>query len=418
MPNRSPEHPNADVRTRGFVARISVDEALAWLDGELAKLGTFSEEIVSLEESVGRVLAGNVVSQVDVPSFRRAMMDGYALRAEDIARAGHGDPVALEVLGECFPGAEFEGEVVAGQAVRIMTGSPLPRGVDSVLPFEHTDSTGNHVLACQSVAAGKNLGSIGEDIRRGDTILAAGRVVRPQDVGVMSSIGHCKVTVVRRPRVRIVVTGDEVLPVGSQPRGCQIVDANGPMLSALVTRDGGIARHPGVVADDRDEILAALQDDADVILTSGGSSVGQEDHVPTLLAEHGRLAVHGVAMRPAAPVGMGVMDGKLVILLPGNPVACLWGYDLLAGRAIRRLGGRGIDWPYRSIVVPLANEMISPVGRLDYLRVQIIDDKAQPVARRGASVLSSTTQADGFIVVPADVTRLAAASDVEVFLYD
>ena len=412
------KHPNADVRMRGFAERISVEHALAWLDAELDRRGMLASEIVSLDAAAGRVLAADVVSTVNVPNFQRAMMDGFAMRAADIADASEANPVSLEVLGDCFPGNAFTGEVRAGQGVRIMTGAPMPLGADCVLPVEMTETEGSKFCALNSLSVGKNLGSVGEDIRRGESVLSAGRVLRPQDVGVLSSIGHSQVTVVRRPRVQIIVTGDELLPSGTHPQGCQIVDANGPMLSALVERDGGLPDHPGIVPDDRDAILAALKGDADIILTSGGSSVGQEDHVPTLLAEHGELAVHGVAMRPAGPIGMGTLDGRLVILLPGNPVACLWGYDLLAGRAIRRLGGRNADWPYRKITATLSSKLSSPVGRLDYVRVQLVDGQAKPVASSGASVLSSTTRADGFVVIPTEAAGFGVGDEVEILLYD
>jgi len=403
---------------RGFAERISAETALAWLDAELDRHGLLSTESVSLNAAVGRVLAEAVTSKVNVPNFQRAMMDGFALRAVDIAAATAENPITLDLLGNCFPGTVFDGQVKTGQAVRIMTGAPLPIGVDSVLPVEQTDVVGENIRALKSLPVGKHLGSVGEDICCGDTVLAPLRVLRPQDVGVLSSIGQSQVTVVRRPRVRIVVTGDELLPAGEQPRGSQIVDANGPMLNALVERDGGLPNHPGIVPDDPDAILAAISEDADVILTSGGSSVGQEDHVPMLLAQHGQLAVHGVAMRPAGPLGMGTFNGRLVVLLPGNPVACLWGYDLLAGRAIRRLGGRNTDWPYRRACGQLTREVVSSAGRLDYIRVTIDRGTVTPVTSSGASVLSSTTRADGFVVIPAEADGYSAGSEVEVFLYD
>jgi molybdopterin molybdotransferase len=191
------------------------------------------------------------------------------------------------------------------------------------------------------------------------------------------------------------------------------------MLTALVSRDGGLPHHPGIVPDNRDAILVAIAaEDADIILTSGGSSVGQEDYIPTILAEHGELAVHGVAMRPAAPIGMGTFQGRLVVLLPGNPVACLWGYDLLAGRAIRRLAGRPLGWPYRRTLGRLARDLKSPVGRLDYVRVAHDGSVVKPVASSGASVLTSTTRADGFVVIPSDVAGYAAGDEVEVHWYD
>ena len=418
MPDSSPQHPNADVRMRGFVDRIPVEQALAWLDAELDRQGTLASEVVSFESAAGRVLAKDITSTVNVPDFQRAMMDGFALQAADIANASEANPIAINLLGDCFPGKAFAGEIEAGQGVRIMTGAPMPLGADCVLPVELTKADANQVFALKSLSVGKHLGSVGEDISVGDTVLSAGRVLRPQDVGVLSSIGHSEIAVVRRPRVRIVVTGDELLPAGATPEGCKIVDANGPMLTSLVERDGGLPNHPGIVPDNRDTILAALNDDADIILTSGGSSVGQEDHVPTLLAEHGELAVHGVAMRPAGPVGMGTLNGRIVMLLPGNPVACLWGYDLLAGRAIRRLGGRSADLPYRKTTAELSRDIKSPAGRLDYVRVHLAEGKVEPVSSSGASVLSSTTLADGFVVIPTEVVGYERGAEVEVFSYD
>jgi molybdopterin molybdotransferase len=214
-----------------------------------------------------------------------------------------------------------------------------------------------------------------------------------------------------------VVTGNELLPAGSTPTGYRIADANGPMLAALTARDGGQLLSSVIVADDPDAILAALAQPADVILVSGGSSVGQEDYVPTLLAERGELAVHGVAMRPSSPTGLGRLQGRLVFLLPGNPVSCLCAYDFFAGRAIRALGGRSRDWPYRRMRARLTRKLVSTVGRQDYARVSVAGNEAEPLAISGASILSSTTRADGFVVVPADSEGYPPGAEVDVFLY-
>src|SRR5262249_54523828 len=206
-----------------------------------------------------------------------------------------------------------------------------------------------------------------------------------------------------RPRVGIVITGNEVLPAGSQPREYAIVDANGPMVSWLATRDGAAVQSCEIVPDDRARIAAALEQDVDVLIVSGGSSVGQEDHVPVLLAERGELAIHGIAMRPSSPTGLGRIGQKLVFLLPGNPVSCLCAYDFFAGRAIRALGGRSTDWPYRATSGKLTRKISSEIGRLDYARVTVADGAVTPLAIGGASILSSTTRADGFVLVPPDL---------------
>ena len=410
--------PISDVRMRGFARRTTVADTLKWLDNQIQRLPA---ETVLPGDAAGRVLAHEVVSRVDVPGFERSMMDGFALRAADTMGASAYNRLALEVVGESMPGRPFAGKVAPGQAVRIMTGAPMPQGADAVLPVEVVEVVEvqqPRILAQGDVSPGKHVGRVGEDIAAGTTVLSPGRRLRPQDVGVLASIGTSEVPVVRRPRVRIVVTGNELLPVGSRPQGAKIVDSNGPMLAALGERDGGLAINPGILADKPEAILEAMRSDCDVVLISGGSSVGQEDHAPALLVEHGELPIHGIAMRPSSPTGLGRLDGRLVFLLPGNPVSCLCAYDFFAGRAIRTLGGRSADWPYRRITVPLVRKIVSTVGRLDYMRVRLLDGRAEPLAIGGASVLSSTTRADGFVLIPPDSEGHPPGAEVEVFLYD
>ena len=264
----------------------------------------------------------------------------------------------------------------------------------------------------------KHLGRRGEDIQAESLVLHQGRKLRPQDLGVLSSIGVGQIQVYRRPRVRVLITGNELVPSGTPPTPHKIADANGPMLTALVERDGGHVINNDIIPDHEDSILTAMQDDVDVVLVSGGSSVGLEDHAPRLLAEHGELAIHGIAMRPSSPSGMGLMDQRKLFLLPGNPVSCLCAYDFFAGRAIRQLGGRPAEWPYRRIRLPLQRKLVSQIGRVDYARVALEEGKVEPVAISGASLLSSTTRADGFVIISADSEGYPPGHEIEVFLYD
>jgi molybdopterin molybdotransferase len=412
----TPVPPLNDVRMRGFARRHTVDAALALLDAHLQPLAA---ERLSLRHASGRVLAEDVVSAVDVPSFDRATMDGYAVRADSTEGAVAYTPLPLTVVGDSLPARPFEGAVATGEAVRIMTGAPLPRGCDAVLPAEFVDgdSSSLRVAALAAVSPGKNVGRRGEDIAHGTTVLECGRILRPQDLGVLSSIGVADVRAIRRPRVRLVVTGNELLPAGLSPKDHLIVDANGPMLTALAERDGAIVEFPALVKDEPEAILEALTADVDIVIVSGGSSVGVDDLAPTLLAKHGELWVHGIAMRPSSPTGFGRLGDRLVFLLPGNPVSCLCGYDFFAGRAVRALAGRSKDWPYRPIVATLEHKISSQIGRLDYARVRLVDGRVEPLAIGGASVLSSTTRADGFVVVPADSEGFPSGSDVTVWLY-
>lgn len=411
---------NDDVRMRGFAKRHTVAQALDWLDSQTRPL---SMEVVPLHAAAGRVLATALVSKIDVPGFDRAMMDGYAVAAESTDGAASYMPLSLIVIGESMPGRAFSGKVAVGQAVRIMTGAPMPDGSDSVLPAEWAESPDApeamaQINALTAVSPGKHVGKRAEDIRSGTTVLDAGRVLRPQDLGVVSSIGESKISVIRRPRVRLVITGDELLPAGFVPRGVQVVDANGPMLDALVRRDGGIVDFPGLVRDEREAISEALQAEADVVLVSGGSSVGIEDFAPLLVAQYGELAVHGIAMRPSSPTGLGRIGRRIVVLLPGNPVSSLCAYDFFAGRVIRALGGRAKEWPYRSVMSNLNRKISSQIGRLDYVRVKINGNSVEPLAVGGASLLSSTTRADGFVIVADDSEGFAAGTEVQVWLYD
>ena len=417
MPASMSDHPHADVRMRGFAARTTVEAAVAWIDSVLPVFADLATEEVGLIDAAHRVLACDVTSRVNVPNFARSMMDGFALHAEETYGASSYNRLSLRILGTCLPGVPFPALVATGEAVRIMTGAPLPVGTDAVLPVEETELDGQCLLVLAPVSSGKHVGQVGEDIRAGDVVQPAGRVLRPQDIGVLSSIGVREIPVVRRPRVRIMITGNELLPAGTPPEGFRIADANGPMLAALVLRDGGEPILSDIIPDNPEAIRTALLQPADVVLVSGGSSVGQEDFVPQLLAEHGELAVHGIAMRPSSPTGMGRLDGRLVFLLPGNPVSCLCAYDFFAGRAIRALGGRSRDWPHRRVRVRLSRKLVSTVGRVDYARVIVRGDEAEPLAVSGASILSSTTRADGFVIVPADSEGYPPGAEVDVYLY-
>jgi molybdopterin molybdotransferase len=420
-------HPPRDVRMRGFQSRHTVEQALAWLDAQLRPL---APEPLALSMAAGRVLSAPVVSAVDVPGFDRATMDGYALDADSTEGASTYNARPLTVIGEARPGRSFDGSVGEGQVVRVMTGAPLPSGCNAVLPAEWAEVIADdrsatpeshdsrRINALAPVSPGKHVGKRGEDIARGATLFEPGRVLRPQDLGALSSVGIGIIPVVRRPRVRLAVTGNELLPSGAQPHGHCVVDANGPMLAALVERDGGVVDFPGLLPDEAGAIVDALHAAADIVIVSGGSSVGAEDLAAPLLARHGELVIHGIAMRPSSPTGLGRLGERLVFLLPGNPVSCLCAYDFFAGRAIRALGARSTAWPYRSRRARLTRKISSPIGRLDYVRVEMEGDAVEPLAVGGASILSSTTRADGFVIVPSDSEGFAAGADVNVWLYD
>jgi molybdopterin molybdotransferase len=405
-----------DVRMRGFAERVDVEVVDAYLEKHARPLGG---EPVPLLECVGRVLSEDIGAEVDVPGFARSAMDGYAVRGEETFGASDYDAIRLKVVGQSLPGNPFPDRLGAGAAVRIMTGAPIPVGADAVVKAEVCEEAEGHVSISEAVAPMKNVGAIGEDIRRGDTVLRAGRRLRPQDAGLLSSIGRASVSCVRRPRVRLVVTGDELLAAGSMPSGSQIVDSNSVVLRGLIARDGGEALPFEILPDIPDRIEEAMADpNADVVLVSGGTSVGQEDHAPRLLSKLGELCFHGISMRPSSPTGIGRIEERFVFLLPGNPVSCLAAYEFFAGPTLRALGGRARAWPHRVLRVPLARKISSEVGRTDYVRVAIEAGRAIPLATSGASILSSTVRAAGVVVVPRELEGMAEDEEVEIRLYD
>jgi len=362
-----------DVRMKGFAERADVEEVQDFLRGQIRSLAS---EAVNLLSCVGRVLAEDVRAEVDVPGFARSAMDGYAVRGEDTFGAGAYDTIALGVLGEALPGKPFAGRVERGSAIRVMTGAPIPAGADAVVMAEVCEEREGVVEISEAVAPHKNIGAIGEDIRVGDLVLRTGRRLRPQDAGLLASIGVRAPECVRRPRVQLVITGDELLPAGL--RGA----------------------------------------DADVVIVTGGSSVGTEDHAPRLVAELGSLDFHGISMRPSSPTGVGRIDDRLVFLLPGNPVSCMCAYEFFAGPSLRALGGRSREWPHRRVRLPLARKISSAVGRTDYVRVAVESEKVIPIATSGASILSSTVRADGCVIVPRELEGMGEGAEVEVLLYD
>lgn len=422
-----------DVRMRGFRDRKTVAEALAILE---ARTSALAAERIPIADAAGRVVVSDVTARVAVPHFARAAMDGYALVGESTFGATAYAPVELFVVGEVRAGGAALRPLVSGQAVRITTGAPVPEGADSVLMAENAEesplaearaaappSAIALLRVREPIAPGKHVGAIGEDVPAGTVVVTAGRRLRPQDVGVLASVGVIELDVVRRPTVRVLITGDELLPPGNVPSGSKIVDTNSLVLAALAARDGAATTVVEYVKDSREAVREAmLSASEDVILVSGGSSVGPEDHAPLVLAEVGEVAVHGVAMRPSSPAGFGFLakQGRSipVFLLPGNPVSCLCAYEFFAGPTLRAAGGRSRAWPHKVKRCTVAKKIVSELGRTDYARVKIDGDAVTPIMTSGASILSSTTRADGVVIVSADHEGHGEGETVDVLLYD
>jgi molybdopterin molybdotransferase len=403
---------------RGFAEKTDLEAALEILRSSVLPV---DGESVRLEAALGRTLAGAVISTEDVPAFDKSAMDGYAVRGADTFGASPTDPVSLKVIGEVLPGDVGDLEVGPGEAVRIMTGGAFPEGADAVLMAEHATDHGDSVLVHGAVVPGRNLARAGEDVRKGDTVLERGRVLRPQDLGVLASIRVAEVEVTRRPVVGIVTTGNELVEPDSDEAGRRgrVVNSCRYLLEGMVTRTGGEPRPLGTVRDDRDALREALEAfDGDILLTTGATSAGKEDYLPGLLAELGELLVHGVNIRPASPLGFGRPGKALAVLLPGNPVAALVGFDVFVRPALQlQLGQRERRWNPR-VRGRLRRKLASALNRTDFVRVQLVGEgEVEPLRSGGAGVLTSVTRADGFVIVARDDEGLEAGTEVEVYLF-
>ena len=405
-----------DIRMKGFRKRISVEAFIALIDQHTT---INPPEQVTLTGCYNRVLAETLYAPINVPNFNRSAMDGYALKGEETFGAGNYNPIPFKVVGQITPGHSFGGEIRKGESLRIMTGAPLPEGADAVLMAEYAEQVGEQMQALQAVAPGKNVGVIGEDIKKGDILIPKGRRIRPQDAAALAAVGIKEIPVIQKPSVDLLITGDELLKPGEVPEGVQIVDSNSVLIRHCVERDGGEVLSIEHLPDVRDAIHEALlHSQADIICLSGGTAVGIEDFAPGLVAESGELLAHGISMRPASPTGLGKFENRLVFLLPGNPVSCLSAYDFFVARSIRISAGRHPQWPYPKVTLPLATNVSSQTGRVDYVRVRIRDKRATLIATSGAAILSSTTKADGFLIVPEASEGYAEGDFVDIWLYD
>jgi molybdopterin molybdotransferase len=347
-------------------------------------------------------------------------MDGYACRAEETSGATDYSPLYFKLIGETLPGQPFEGEVGKNEVVKIMTGGEIPTGANAVMMAEYTQEDGERVRFTQQVPPGKNVMRTGEDISVGDVVLQQGRRLRPQDLGVLASVHQGQVKVVQSPTVAIIPTGSELVEPDSEAAGTRIVDSNSYLLQGLVELYGGTPIFKGIQQDDYETIKAAIQNaDEDIVVLSGGTSVGEEDFAPQVIHELGQLDLHGVSMKPGSPFGMGRTGEQLVCLLPGSPVAAFVTGDAFLGSIIRRRLGQDVGFAYRKVRGKLDQKIVSSIGRTEFVRIQIQSDFTISKLRvSGAGILTSTTRADGFLIVDEELEGYPEGAVVDVYAYD
>ena len=412
---------------------ISVEEALAEI---LSHVRPLSLESIPILESLGLVLGEEIVSDVDIPPFNNSGMDGFALRSDDVAQATGNVPTRLEVVDTVAAGYVSASRVESGHAIRIMTGAPIPEGADAVVPIEDTGDAHrakeerlaapvSEIEVYVPVKAGDNVRFAGEDVRRGEAVLEPGRVIRPQEVGVLASVGRTTVRVHRRPRVAVLATGDELVDPQELLTPGKIRNSNEYTNAALVYRTGGVPLRLGVARDAAGALSAKIREGlemgADLFLTSGGVSVGDYDVVKDVLGHEGKMQFWQVNMKPGKPLAFGLLPGGVPLIgLPGNPVSAMVSFEQFARPAIlKMLGFQDLDKP---TVRARLDEDLTNSGRRGFVRVVVAKREGRYHARvtgeQGSGVLTSMARANGLAVIREGLRFVEAGSEVDVQMLD
>jgi len=412
---------------------ISVEEALSEI---LSHVGALDLERVPVLDALGRVLAEHVTSDIDIPPFDNSAMDGYAVRAADVAGATPEAPVRLAVVGSVAAGYVTGTHIGPGMALRIMTGAPMPDGADAIVPYEDTSdfdrakeerlaAPAEEIYARKAVAPRDHVRPAGEDIRRGEQVMGPGRLIRPQEIGVLASLGFETVLVHRRPRVAVLATGDELLEIHEPLQPGRIRNSNEYTNSALVTRTGGIPIRLGIARDTAADLTAkihsGLEQGADLFLTSGGVSVGDYDVVKDVLGTEGQMQFWQVSMKPGKPLAFGLLPGGVPLIgLPGNPVSAMVSFEQFARPAIlKMLGHTDLTKP---TVQAIVHEPLTNSGRRGFVRVIVTRQggryHARTTGEQGSGVLTSMAKANGLAIVPEETLYVEAGTEISVQMLD
>lgn len=410
---------------------ISVSEALQRLLSAFEPLG---DEQVPLSGAAGRILSESVKSDIDLPLFTNSSMDGFAVRSADVVSASQDSPVSLEVVEDIPAGISPKRTLQQDQASRIMTGAPLPDGADAVVPVEDTDQYDQEmrstydlpekVKILRPVQPGDYVRQKGEDVQQHAIVLEAGSPLKPQELGILAMLGKPVISVYRKPRISILSTGDELVPVDQPLQSGQIHDSNAYTLSALIERDYAMPEYLGIVPDNehavREFLMTAVQNQADLILTSAGVSVGVFDYVRSVVESDGELSFWRVNMRPGKPIAFGNFQGVPFIGLPGNPVSAFVGYEVFVRPALLKLSGVSAVQRYQ--VKARLMEGIESDGRESYLRGTLKFENSEWVANltghQGSGNLFSLIQANALLIIPSGVKSLPEGSLIDAWLLD
>jgi molybdopterin molybdotransferase len=410
---------------KAFFRVVTTDAARA----RIAAFEPVGTETIRVADALGRVIARDLVAVVDLPHFHRANMDGYAVRAQDSFGASASIPAYLKLAGAVEMGKAAKRPIGKGEAMRIATGGMLPPGADAVVMIEYTEEVGDGTVeAHRSVAPWENVLRIGEDIAKGEPIFARRRRLRARDLGALTGVGITRLSVFRRPRVALISTGDEIVRPNATPQPGQVRNINAYSLVAMATEAGAVVSNYGVVRDRRDElrrVLARALSRSDVVLISGGSSVGAKDITLDVITSFPRSEIlfHGISVAPGKPTILARALDKPVMGLPGHPQSALVIFDLFGAPLLRVLGGeepRHVFAPPRTVRARLSQNIASQAGREDYVRVTLAEENGQRVAAPMAGksgAIFNLVKADGLVRIPASAEGLEEGAEVEVVLF-
>jgi molybdenum cofactor synthesis domain-containing protein len=378
-------------------------------------------EYVTLQDAQSRVLSKNLSSLIDIPSFIKAEMDGYAIKSNDTRGASMKHPVLLDVIGRIYAGQDTQYIVESGKAVAIATGARIPKGADTVVMVENTEQENIKLKIFNEIGQGKNIALKGEDIKNRQPLFKKGTWLTSQDVGLIASVGISRVPVFKKPKVAIFATGDELLEPGSKLDDTSIFESNRYMIACMIRESGGEVVDLGICKDDRDVIFSKLKEALkfDLVVVTGGASVGEKDYVPDLINSLGKpgLVVHGIAMRPGSPTALGVVNSKPIIISPGFPVSSFVAFYTFGRPLILRI--LTTEGPITTKLIAKITSNINTFKRFrTFVRVQVVRNNgcylAEPISAAGASLLSTLTKSNGMIIVDNNSSKLVKGKRVEV----
>jgi molybdopterin molybdotransferase len=405
------------VRLKGFQKLTPVEEALELLLNSL-KLEPLETVSISLAEALNHILAEDVIAEEDLPSFDRSAVDGYAVKANDTLGASQFNPKTLKLTKA--------DRLLEGEAKEVWTGSPLPEGADAVLMLEYVKRLNDEIEVWVAVTPGENVSRKGEDVAKGEVAVKAGTRLKPHHLGLIAALGRSHVTVFEKPKVAVLATGNELVELGHKPKKGQVFEVNRLIISSLCRELGAEPVDLGIARDDSDEISGKIRsglEKANIVVTTGGTSVGASDLVPAAINSLGKpgVIVHGIAMRPAMPTALAVVNNKPIIVLSGNPVAAMFGFEVFARPLILKM--LGAEHESRPVLKAKVTRRISTaLGRKTFVRVRVFQRNgefyAEPVSTRGSGVISTMTRANGYVVVPENREGLEANETVVVHMFD